>query len=283
MSLRFFDDASEFRARMTPFLIEREAEHNLLFGLVETIVRDATKYVERYLMLLEHGGDTVCVALMTPPHNIVLSLGDDESIRALAAEVFDAGIPVPGVTGAAKEARTFADAWSELTGATAELNFNQRIYKLTEVRAPATVSGAARAVRPADRDLLRSWLQAFNLDALGEAPEPAALDLRLDWYFAGEEDRGLRLWVDGDVPASLAGYTGPTPNGIRIGPVYTPPEHRGRGYASAVTAAVSAEQLARGRRFCFLFTDLANPTSNSIYQKLGYVPVADVDQYRFET
>jgi predicted GNAT family acetyltransferase len=84
-----------------------------------------------------------------------------------------------------------------------------------------------------------------------------------------------------DRPVSLAGYGGPTRHGIRIGPVYTPPAERRRGYASACVAALSQQLLDRGRRFCFLFTDLANPTSNHIYQQIGYRPVSDVDEYRF--
>jgi predicted GNAT family acetyltransferase len=80
---------------------------------------------------------------------------------------------------------------------------------------------------------------------------------------------------------SLAGYGSPTPNGMRVGPVYTPPELRGRGYASAVTAAASHRAFASGKRFCFLFTNLANPTSNSIYQQIGYRPVLDVNVWRF--
>lgn len=79
----------------------------------------------------------------------------------------------------------------------------------------------------------------------------------------------------------MAGAGGRTPNGIRISAVYTPPDLRCRGYASALTAAVSQDQLNRGRRFCFLFTDLANPTSNKIYQEIGYRPVCDYDLYRF--
>src|SRR5439155_3737276 len=93
---------------------------------------------------------------------------------------------------------------------------------------------------------------------------------------------GFVLWEDNDEPVSLAGWGGPTPNGIRIGPVYTPPEYRRRGYASALTAAVSAEQLASGCRFCFLYTDLANPTSNRIYANIGYEPVCDSVDYAFD-
>ena len=90
------------------------------------------------------------------------------------------------------------------------------------------------------------------------------------------------LWEDGDEPVSIAGWGGRTPNGIRIGPVYTPPDRRSRGYGSAVTAAVSASQLAGGRQFCFLYTDLANPTSNRIYMDIGYEPVCDSVDYAFE-
>lgn len=82
-------------------------------------------------------------------------------------------------------------------------------------------------------------------------------------------------------PASVAATGGPTPNGIRIGPVYTPPDRRRRGYASALTAATSQAELDKGRRFIFLFTDLANPTSNKIYRAIGYEPVIDIDQVSF--
>jgi predicted GNAT family acetyltransferase len=106
--------------------------------------------------------------------------------------------------------------------------------------------------------------------------------------FAEAADRWLKraarvphLWEHGGKAVAFAGVAGPTPSGIRIGPVYTPPEHRGHGYASNLVAAASQRQLDAGRRFCFLFTNLANPTSNRIYQLLGYVPVVDVDMYRF--
>jgi predicted GNAT family acetyltransferase len=93
---------------------------------------------------------------------------------------------------------------------------------------------------------------------------------------------GFALWEDGE-PVSMAGWGSPTPNGMRIGPVYTPPERRGRGYGSAATAAASAEQLAAGRTFCFLYTDLSNPTSNKIYMDIGYEPVCDSIEYAFVT
>ncbi len=100
------------------------------------------------------------------------------------------------------------------------------------------------------------------------------------WATAIQQARGLYLWVDG-APVSMAGYTGPTPHGIRVGPVYTPPELRGRGYASALVAQMSQALLDGGRSFCFLFTNLANPTANHIYEEIGYEAVVDVDVYTF--
>jgi predicted GNAT family acetyltransferase len=94
-------------------------------------------------------------------------------------------------------------------------------------------------------------------------------------------DQTFFLWEDSK-PVALAGITRPTPEGMGVGPVYTPPERRGRGYATSLVAQISQQLLASGRQFCTLFTDLANPTSNSIYQKIGYRPVGDYTVYRFE-
>src|SRR5262249_39695999 len=119
---------------------------------------------------------------------------------------------------------------------------------------------------------------AEALDGMSREDAERDVDFRLN---RDSNLGGLRLWWDGSKPVSFAGYGGLTPHGIRIGPVYTPPELRGRGYASACVAALSQEMLDRGRTFCSLFTDLSNPTSNHIYQAIGYEPVIDVDLYRF--
>jgi hypothetical protein len=136
-----------------------------------------------------------------------------------------------------------------------------------------------RTARLEDRELVTTWFQGFvresqphHDDSLENAREIADY-----WLKSG----GLRIW-EHDTPVSMAGAGGPTPHGIKIGAVYTPPELRRRGYASALVAALSQQQLDSGRRFCFLFTDLSNPTSNKIYREIGYEPVVDVDEYHFE-
>lgn len=136
-----------------------------------------------------------------------------------------------------------------------------------------------RRATEADLDLLVEWMDAFMVEAVPDDPHrdpEAAVRERLEGVRGG-----LALWVDTDL-VSVAGFGGETPNGVRIGPVYTPPELRGRGYASALTAELSAELLAAGRSYCFLYTDLANPTSNRIYQNIGYEFVCDSAAYAFE-
>jgi hypothetical protein len=131
----------------------------------------------------------------------------------------------------------------------------------------------------ADRALVANWLRAFHDEAMSDNPQQDYDDMA-ERFIAGQ-GRRLVLWIDGGRPVSLTGVGGRTPNGIRIGPVYTPPDLRGRGYASNLVADASQAELDAGRRFVFLFTDLANPTANRIYQAIGYEPVGDVDEFAF--
>ena len=132
-----------------------------------------------------------------------------------------------------------------------------------------------------DRPLLVRWWGEFGVEALGALEQDDEQNGRSVDHRLTAPGNGIALWeVDGE-PVCAVGYGSPTPTGVRIGPVYTPPAHRGRGYASALTAHVSTEQLAGGRSFCFLYTDLANPTSNKIYAAIGYRRVCDSIQYAF--
>jgi predicted GNAT family acetyltransferase len=272
-----------FLAATGAFLAHREAEHNLLFGICTSIRVTPELFADdppSFLMVTGAGGRVVAASLRTPPYNQVLSEVDDPSaVDALVDALRDDA--VPGVTGPKEAAARFAQQWAEATGSSGRLAVAERIFRLDRVvRPPRPAPGAWRMAEPRDRRLVADWLVAFGAEALpGEPSLPAPLEAA-DRWIAGRY-RSLYLWEDGGRVVSLVGAGGETPNGIRIGPVYTPPEARGRGYATALTAAASQDQLDRGRRFCFLFTDLANPTSNSIYPQIGYRPVRDVDMYRF--
>jgi predicted GNAT family acetyltransferase len=273
-------DADSFLARAGGFLLEREAEHNLILGLCARLRHDPQMYGhDPYFAVAVKGGGIVAVALRTPPHNLILSQVDDErALEPLASDVHSVFDALPGVVGPTKAVGVFARTWEERVGAPARLALRQRIYRAEEARPPAGVAGQMRTYAEGDRKLLLEWLDAFVAEALPAAPpedSEGVLEHRLT-----DPAGGFVLWED-DRPVSFGGFGGPTPNGIRIGPVYTPPELRRRGYASALTAELTRTLLEGGRRFCFLFTDLANPTSNTIYQRVGYEPVTDVDQWGF--
>jgi GNAT superfamily N-acetyltransferase len=275
-------DPTEFLATATPLLLRDEARNNLILG-IGGVLRDRPGYYpDFHLWLVEEGTEVIGAALQTPPYNLVLGQpADDAAGAALADAIAGEGIELPGVVGAPPEVDRFADVWERCSDSTRRLRRSQRIYRLTEVRSPTRVTGAARVATTDDKDLLVRWITAFAEEALAGTPSPAAdTDRMIDARLADAKS-GFLLWEDED-PVSLAGWGGATPNGIRIGPVYTPPDRRSRGYGSAVTAAVSGDRLAEGSRFCFLYTDLANPTSNKIYMDIGYEPVCDAVDYAFE-
>jgi len=265
------------------YLVAREAEHNLLFGICTAIRTMPELFAEdppRFLVVTDPDGRVVAASLRTPPNNQVLSQVDGTNAVGVVADAL-VGEALPGLLAPSEVAAPFLERWGERTGQRAELAAAERIFRLERVIPPERPSaGVWRMAEPRDRELVAGWLVAFVAEALpGELPPQSPLETA-DRWIAGTY-RQLYLWMDGGRVVSAVGAGGATPNGIRIGPVYTPPEDRGRGYASALTAAASQDQLDRGRRFCFLFTDLANPTSNKIYQAIGYRPVCDMDQYRF--
>jgi predicted GNAT family acetyltransferase len=280
-TVRRWSSVHDFLGAARDFLAAHEAEHCLLFGIAATVANHPEVYPEPRFWTVHQGERVVAAALRTPPHNLLLSQIDDaRSLAALTEDVL-ASDELPGVLGPTAAARSIADAWAARTGGAFTHAVQERIFRLDRVISPRPVSGRCREAEERDRALLAAWWAAFSAEAIPGAPRGDADEAA---------DRMLRragrvpyLWEDGDQVTALAGASGPTPRGIRIGPVYTPPELRGCGYASNLVAAVSEQQLASGRSFCFLFTNVANLTSNHIYQELGYVPVVDVDEYRFAT
>jgi predicted GNAT family acetyltransferase len=276
MEAERLDDPAEFLAEAEPFLLADEARHNLILGIAGN-VRDGSIYEDFRLWLVRDGGEVAAVAVRTPPYNLILAQPrSSQALTALAEAVTD---DLPGVVGAVPESVEFAELWSRRIGLPHRTNMRQGVYALERLEAPRTVPGSARVATTDDREIAVRWFIAFSDEALHEGSPgadqaEAIFDHRLSSPWAG-----ILLWENGGKPVSLAGWGGRTPNGIRVGPVYTPPELRGRGYATALTAQLTQQLLdgrlfAGGRRFCFLYTDLANPTSNAIYERVGYRRIA---------
>ena len=187
---------------------------------------------------------------------------------------------LPGAVGPTDEVARFADGWARDDGRLGpHRHSTARPRRGDRELPPASSPGVGARPAPTTCPTVLAWLRAFADEALGEAPHLE--DVELTYRRREADPDGAWLVWDDDGPVSLAGYGNPTPSGIRIGPVYTPPEHRGSGYATSLVADLTAERLAAGLAFCFLFTDLANPTSNAIYARIGYEPVADWDQWSF--
>lgn len=285
MKIKRYPDAAAFLEHAQPFLTQREAENNLILGVSAELVHNPHQWSQEppYLATIEQNDTIIGAAMRTPPHNLQLTAIDGpESAAALKALVDDVVAVYPALpvaSGPKVTIRMFAERWQAVTGQSFTLTMALRIYQITRVRPPANVPGSLRRATDADRELVFSWLKGFQHDAHQDEVNDDNVRRAVERWLTSP-GRGLYIWENGQ-PVSMAGVSGPTPHGIRVGAVYTPPSFRGRGYASACVAALSQLQLDIGRTFCYLFTDLSNPTSNKIYQHIGYEPVVDIDDYLF--
>lgn len=267
-------DVDRFAARATPWLLQAEAEHNLLLGIIEQLKAHRSTAVEPYLVTVEENSAVVGCAFRTPPYKLGLTRMPHGAVASLVNDVAEVFQQLPAVLGPAAQARAFAEAWALCKGATVQLGMRQRIYSLDRVVPPdAPPSGSLRLATRRDYDLLVTWLQNFG-------NETGIAMVNVESFMENHiANKTAFVWEDDGAAVTSALYSGKTPNGVRIGFVYTPEPFRRRGYASACVAAVSQRALDSGYRFCCLYTDLSNPTSNDIYQRIGYVPVCDVVDY----
>jgi predicted GNAT family acetyltransferase len=275
MAWTIIEDVDGFAAAAGPMLRDRPAPNTVLLTVSETLrARGPQAFGQGTPMFgwwQDAAGAVSAACLQTPPFPLLLSDAPEEAVAELAARLAAAGRPLSGVNSAEPTARAFAARWGELTGAPAAVHQRHRLYRLGTLVPPSPVpAGRPRLAGPADRDLLIAWLDAFATEAgeLTERDHDPIVDDRLG-------HGGLTLWEDGGAPVSLAGTTRQIAGMTRVGPVYTPPALRRRGYAAGVTAAVTQAALDAGAAEVLLFTDLANPTSNGVYQRIGYQPVED--------
>jgi predicted GNAT family acetyltransferase len=265
-------DLAAFRARVTPLLVTREAENNLPLGLLAAVHQTPPLLVE----VCDEGGAPLAVAMQTPPFNLIITDGSLAMMDAIAERLDADGVVIPGVIGPRVPARHLAARWSREQGLPLRCHHEMRIFQcatLIPPRAPRD-GGSARVASSADLPLVHAWCVAFASDtntSVPPRPEETERRVRAGDFWLWETDR----------PVAMAAVSRRTPNGAGVAYVYTPPELRGRGYASGVVAALTGHELAAGHG-CFLYTDVANPTSNKIYQALGYAPVCDVEEWRFD-
>jgi predicted GNAT family acetyltransferase len=270
-------DAEGFGLIAGEFLAAREAEHNVILGVHASTLSAGS---DAYFAVVEREGQVAAAAMRTPPHGAVLSEGEAETVGLVVDDLAEVYGTLPGVLGPIGVAAAFAAAWNVWTGQPPRRAIRERIHRCAAVAEMARPNGAIRRASAGDESLAATWFDAFRAEAIpADMHHRSGREMAHD-LVARPAPYGAFFWeVDGEA-VSIAGCGSPTPNGARIGPVYTPPGWRGNGFATALVATLT-QLLLETRQFCFLFTDLANPLSNAIYARIGYEPVSDVDQWVF--
>ncbi len=275
-------------------VLERDPTGNcFLVGLLRG--RSASGVPGRY-WVARAAGEAAGIAVQTPPGGIARISAMPRALAQLCAEAMLAeGVMVAGIDGAPEVALAFAGHWAESTKQAVVPVIGERVYEITRVEEqPVGVPGAMRTATDADTDVLMRWVAGFGADTAtsfgalrsdgvggGSARDSAEARERRAWSVRERVKRGeYQLWVVDDQPVSMAARTQPAAGTSIVQLVYTPPERRLSGYATACVAAISARILADGVR-CILYTDLGNPTSNSVYRRIGYDAIGETIRLRF--
>ena len=270
MQVTFQNNPRDFLDKCGSYLEQNEAEHNLILTLcqnAEQKLQRGEKAGIRFSTLFDED-NFVLAAVQTPPHNLVLSKSAHQDIDKLVETLAAGDFSFPGIVGPSDVASIFSNKWTQLTGQKSVEYMDQIIYALKKVSFPPPVEGELRFAKPEEASLIAEWVAAFSKAALPKADQVdsrAALKKVEEMIKIGR----VVVWAVNGVPVAQAGISG-TDSVARISMLYTPPEQRGHGYASAVAAHLSQLQLDHGKKMCCLYADARNPVSNSIYRKIGY-------------
>jgi GNAT superfamily N-acetyltransferase len=272
--------AEEFARLAHPLLAPDPVRHTSVLSVLHG-VRGGT-FAPAAMLTVHESGATVGALLRTAQRPALVSGVPPRCADVIADALTDRDPELDGAQGPAEEAEAFAAAWAARTGASVHVLMRMRLFALDELRPPAGVPGAARIVPPDDGagiDLLAAWRAAFDVELDPGWPHPHTSRDEVARELAS--GAGELVWEVDGTPVAQAAARAVTAGMSRIGPVYTLPDHRGRGYGAAVTAAASQWALDRGARNLLIYTDLANPTTNRLYPRLGYRPRYDAVELQF--
>jgi ribosomal protein S18 acetylase RimI-like enzyme len=268
--LSVFEDRLAFLGLVRDHLEADEAENSLMLGFLENQAPDSRSGL-KLLVYLHRSEKIVGVACMTPL-NVIVSRGMIHGATQLVAVLRERHDDPPGLVGPLEAVDQVADAWLAARGCARGAEIDQMIYELRSVTHPTGVAGTMRTMTENDVELVTQWCLGFHLEALPH--EPYTLQEAQENARARPAKGWTYIWEVEGTPVAMAALARPTRHGVTINAVYTPPEYRRHGYASALVAKLSEEGLRQGKEFCMLYTDLANPTANAIYRRIGYQPVS---------
>ena len=285
MEAKFYENVEEFYNVAYPFLLKHEAENNLPLAILISLKKSKNYYEEEKPLLfsLINNKELELIALRTPPHDLLISYTDNlEHINALVDELFKRKEKLPGVLSFKEAADTFANLWCEKNSLKCNLFRKERVFKLERVSKVYLGDRHFSVASKAHQTLVLKWVEKMMREALIDVTDEVIDQSKKTFAKEFEENRSsFYLLFDDSEPISMVRKAGKTPNGNFVNYVYTPLSLRRKGYATDCVAKLSKKLLEEGNKYCFLFTDLSNPTSNSIYQKIGYRPVIDENHYKF--
>jgi predicted GNAT family acetyltransferase len=276
-----FSDAFAFLAATQASLEENETVNNLLLGIANQVKEDPARYPGPPFLaaVLDENQRPILCAVMTPPYPMIISAEGEfgDAINLLQLHLEQNAIRISGVNGREDASDLFAERWGTLTGQKIKLDMSLRAYELRQVIPPRIPEGTFRRASKDDSEAIIKFLTAMHDEVMGESEPKPKITTILKLIDQGK----ILAWELGGKLVTMAIKGRSTTHGRSVSGVYTPPEERKRGYASACVAMLSQEILDEGCEFVNLFTDLANPTSNAIYQAIGYRPLCDFHRYSF--
>lgn len=264
----------EFSARVVPALLDREAENGLPLGIAARLM-DSPEDAKGLLFSIEAAGIVLGAAVWTPPHDVVVTRLPEGAAQLLAERCLRSGHAVTGASGPERSGLELAEQLARQMRVTVQVRMRQLLYELLEVHEVPLASGRVRRALREDLSLVASYYAEFVQEvSLAHPGDPR------DWARGVVDGGAAFVWEDCGAVRSLACLSRETPNGRAIGPVYTPPATRRLGYATSLVSELARTVLASGKRFACLFTDASNPTSNHIYEAIGFRCICRYDAYR---
>jgi len=288
MNFKRYNDIKSFYNDTYGLLMRHEAQNVIPLGniVIGNEGKDKTDWRDPADWLMaavsDDSGIILTAVMTTSRKNLTLyatdNQNDEAALEILADGIIKNDVRIPGVMAEKSLAELFAEIYAARRGVKYAVAKNQRIYELSQVSSDIHSIGRVRLAETKDMAFLPYWMKGFDSDCFGDSP---ATDGNIDNYLYRMSDNRLYiLEVDG-TPVSMAKISRELQTVCTVGMVYTPPYFRGKGYATSCVAAVSQIGLDRGFAKCVLYTDLANPISNSIYMKIGYKPICDSIEIRF--
>ena len=272
-----FEDAATFGKAFIPFLEANEAETSVVLGRLASSLD--TWRAPEYLFLGVLIGEQPSGCAFFSSRDGLLTRGTIGSIRQIVEKVAESGLRIPAIMGPADSVGVFTNLWCEISDCSISATMHQRLYELRSVTPVQVSRGLMRLATAEDTELLTKWTMEFSSEALSSratSDESARknVETKIDLH-------RIFVWEDAGSTVAMASISRPTRRTYSVNAVYTPAVFRGRGYATSLVSGVSQHVLDGGKEAAILYTDLSNPTSNSIYQKIGYRPICESQNNMF--